>query len=260
MLIQKEIYQHGSVSANMQIYPDFLDFFQTSNSKYKPGQVYTEVTSLASSKPTIHSVRLIGWGMQDGKQYWHAANSWGKTWNTDGTFKILRGTDFCQIERTVCHIQPAAYRAKKTQDTMSQRPIGPMPERLVEMSVDLPGAWVQQDNTTQPGVIQAADHLKASTEASGLTGHVVSTVHTQAVAGLNYHITMNATDASGNPVVLYASVHRNLNGEHSMLSNVTVAVASSGSSLHVGVNSAIFFVVCFSAGTATGTLMFKLWR
>lgn len=45
-----------------------------------------------------HSVKLIGWGKDNGVPYWLLINSWGPEWGDKGTFKILRGTNECNIE------------------------------------------------------------------------------------------------------------------------------------------------------------------
>ena len=47
---------------------------------------------------TRGAVKLIGWGVEDGVPYWLAANSWNKNWGENGYFKILRGSNECEIE------------------------------------------------------------------------------------------------------------------------------------------------------------------
>ena len=46
-----------------------------------------------------HAVKIIGWGTEDGSDYWLVANSWGPTWGLDGFFKIKRGVNECSIEK-----------------------------------------------------------------------------------------------------------------------------------------------------------------
>lgn len=48
-----------------------------------------------------HAVKIVGWGVEDGKDYWLVANSWNKYWGLDGFFKILRGVNECGIEGDV---------------------------------------------------------------------------------------------------------------------------------------------------------------
>jgi len=36
-------------------------------------------------------VRVLGWGVQDGINYWSVANSFGTDWGEEGFFKIKMG-------------------------------------------------------------------------------------------------------------------------------------------------------------------------
>jgi len=45
-----------------------------------------------------HSVKLIGWGEENGVLYWLMVNSWGEQWGANGLFKIRRGTNECGVE------------------------------------------------------------------------------------------------------------------------------------------------------------------
>merc|ERR1712099_202645 len=46
-----------------------------------------------------HAVKMVGWGVEDGTDYWLVANSWSTTWGIEGLFKIERGTNACGIEK-----------------------------------------------------------------------------------------------------------------------------------------------------------------
>ena len=35
-----------------------------------------------------HAVKLIGWGVENGQEYWLCANSWGPSWGERGFFKM----------------------------------------------------------------------------------------------------------------------------------------------------------------------------
>lgn len=87
--IQENIVKHGSMVMTFSVYEDFLS--------YKSG-VYTH---LHGSYAGGHAVRVIGWGVESGVDYWLIANSWNEDWGDKGYFKIKRGVNECGIENDV---------------------------------------------------------------------------------------------------------------------------------------------------------------
>ncbi|XP_055687453.1 tubulointerstitial nephritis antigen-like [Lutzomyia longipalpis] len=94
--IMAEIQRSGPVQATMRVYRDFFSY---------SGGIYRHTQTDNSDKGGFHSVRIVGWGEeQEGysvTKYWIAANSWGTWWGEDGYFRILRGTNECEIENYV---------------------------------------------------------------------------------------------------------------------------------------------------------------
>ena len=90
-IIQREIFEFGSVEAAFSVYSDFLT--------YKSG-VYVHTTG---SYQGGHAVKIIGWGVdsESGLDYWLVANSWNTFWGEDGFFRIKRGNDECGIESKI---------------------------------------------------------------------------------------------------------------------------------------------------------------
>jgi cathepsin B len=84
--IQKELMERGSISVSMEVYEDF--------ESYTSG-VYQHLTG---SYLGGHSIKLIGWGVDNDIPYWICVNSWNDSWGESGTFRILRGQDECGIE------------------------------------------------------------------------------------------------------------------------------------------------------------------
>jgi cathepsin B len=38
-----------------------------------------------------HAVVIVGWGVEDGTNYWIAQNSWAADWGEEGYFRIAEG-------------------------------------------------------------------------------------------------------------------------------------------------------------------------
>lgn len=87
--IQTEIYHYGPVEASYKVYEDFYH--------YKSGVYHYTSGKLVGG----HAVKIIGWGVENGVDYWLIANSWGTSFGEKGFFKIRRGTNECQIEGNV---------------------------------------------------------------------------------------------------------------------------------------------------------------
>ena len=51
-------------------------------------------------------MRIIGWGTENGVDYWLIANSHGTDFREGGFFKMRRGINECNIEETVIAGEP----------------------------------------------------------------------------------------------------------------------------------------------------------
>uniref|UniRef100_A0A8C5L6G7 Tubulointerstitial nephritis antigen-like n=1 Tax=Jaculus jaculus TaxID=51337 RepID=A0A8C5L6G7_JACJA len=100
--IMKELMENGPVQALMEVHEDFF--------LYQRGIYSHTPVSLGRPEPYrrhgTHSVKITGWGeetLPGGRtvKYWTAANSWGPTWGERGHFRIVRGTNECDIESFV---------------------------------------------------------------------------------------------------------------------------------------------------------------
>ena len=84
--MQESIYKYGPISSGFYVYDDFYDY---STGVY----IYYYGDYLGG-----HAIVVLGWGTEDGVDYWICQNSWGEDWGESGYFRIRRGTDECGIE------------------------------------------------------------------------------------------------------------------------------------------------------------------
>jgi len=82
---KKEIYNNGPIQAMFDVYSDF--------SHYKSGVYY----HTGGDYLGIHTVEILGWGVERGREYWLCKNCWGDNWGDNGFFKIRIGE--CGINR-----------------------------------------------------------------------------------------------------------------------------------------------------------------
>jgi len=99
--IQKEIMTHGPVEAAFEVYEDFLVY---------GGGVYQHKAGKFGGG---HAVKILGWGVDNGADYWLVANSWNTDWGENGLFRILRGSDECGIESGIVAGIPKVNLTKK---------------------------------------------------------------------------------------------------------------------------------------------------
>jgi cathepsin B len=87
--IQQAIMNDGPVETAFTVYADFPNYV-SGVYKHTSGRVLGG-----------HAVRIVGWGVDAGVDYWTVANSWNPYWGESGYFRIVRGADECGIESQV---------------------------------------------------------------------------------------------------------------------------------------------------------------
>jgi len=88
--IQTEIMTNGPVQASFLAFDDWK--------QYNGGVYHRARTAVLKGG---HAVRIIGWGSENGDDYWLVANSYGANWGDNGYFKIHRGNNECNIEEEI---------------------------------------------------------------------------------------------------------------------------------------------------------------
>lgn len=70
---------HGPIEAAFKVYEDFMS--------YKSGVYVYKTGSLLGG----HAVKIVGYGVENGVEYWIVANSWTEKWGEQGFFKVAIG-------------------------------------------------------------------------------------------------------------------------------------------------------------------------
>jgi len=65
------------------------------------GGLACPIDDLCDPKGLNHAVLIVGWGVDDGQEYWKIKNSWGDSFGEDGYFRICKGHGACGINRAV---------------------------------------------------------------------------------------------------------------------------------------------------------------
>jgi len=77
--LRQAIFEHGPVSIAFEVVEGFKD--------YHSG-VYTSTVCKNGPADVNHAVLAVGFGTENGVDYWLVKNSWGNLWGDEGFFKI----------------------------------------------------------------------------------------------------------------------------------------------------------------------------
>ncbi len=96
--IKQEIYKWGPVLAGFQVYEDFIN-------EYDGKSIYMGPKKGTKSNGG-HAIEILGWGRENGIDYWWICNSWGVNWGLSGYFKMKMNIPECELEKNVVGFIP----------------------------------------------------------------------------------------------------------------------------------------------------------
>ena len=65
--------------------------------QYYDGGIFNPDESECDPQGIDHAVTMVGYGSENGQDFWIVKNSWGASWGEQGYFRIARGTGACGI-------------------------------------------------------------------------------------------------------------------------------------------------------------------
>lgn len=97
-----DIFKFGPIISGFMVYNSFYN----TNGKdvYRPTEAERKGKSMGG-----HAIKVVGWGTQNGEEYWLCANSWGVGWGDQGYFKLAMRDPSMQLEDNFMCIYPDFY-------------------------------------------------------------------------------------------------------------------------------------------------------
>jgi len=112
-----------------------------------PFNLYTKgiIDSPKCGKDIDHALLLVGFGTENGKNYWKVKNSWNTDWGEKGYLRLARGKDMCAVADGASYpigVGPASGAAPSPPPTTQCPKIPPPPPRLPQAySVNVTQTW-----------------------------------------------------------------------------------------------------------------------
>jgi cathepsin F len=89
--IQSMLYAYGPLSASMNA--NYLQYYRSG--------IIDMSASTCNPLTLNHAVNIVGWGVENGVNFWIVRNSWGSSWGESGYFRIARGKGTCGINKYI---------------------------------------------------------------------------------------------------------------------------------------------------------------
>merc|ERR1711957_993409 len=88
-----EVFRRGPITCS-------VDSGRLEEGRYRRGELITDTYRTWDGKQyeTDHVVSVVGWGVENGVEYWHVRNSWGRYMGEDGFVKVATGKNVMAIE------------------------------------------------------------------------------------------------------------------------------------------------------------------
>lgn len=84
--MKQEIYARGPIGCGIDATPEFENY---TGGIYSQKKLFVQIN---------HEISVVGWGVENGTEFWVGRNSWGTYWGESGFFRIQMGSNNLGIE------------------------------------------------------------------------------------------------------------------------------------------------------------------
>jgi len=151
--------EHGAVMTAVGVNSGFSSY---------SGGVYAGCTGDSIN----HGVVVVGYGTEDGVDYWLVKNSWGSSWGDEGYIKVQRGVGMCGIGRY--HVTLSCEEGTAPAPTTTPAPTsapGPSPTSGEIQSPDYPDRYPHNQNQTWNLEVAAGETIELTFESFDIESH-----------------------------------------------------------------------------------------
>eukprot|EP00096_Caligus_rogercresseyi_P003164 TRINITY_DN157_c0_g2_i1.p1 TRINITY_DN157_c0_g2~~TRINITY_DN157_c0_g2_i1.p1 ORF type:complete len:630 (+),score=116.89 TRINITY_DN157_c0_g2_i1:138-2027(+) len=96
--MMKEIYHRGPIVCSIAVTEELV--------KNYTGGIFNDKTG---DKNLVHDISVVGYGHENGENFWRIRNSWGTYWGEKGYFRLVRGINNLAIESGNCNWATPKY-------------------------------------------------------------------------------------------------------------------------------------------------------
>lgn len=121
--LKAELYLRGPIACGIYVTPKF---------ELYSGGIYSEWT--LTDLPN-HELSLVGWGVEDGTEFWIGRNSWGNYWGEHGFFRIRMHSHNLGVEKQCSWATPVIPANWEAPPEWNPLPRGPVSSRAANSMV-----------------------------------------------------------------------------------------------------------------------------
>ena len=208
-----------------------------------------------------HAVKVVGWGNQNGMDYWLIANSWSTGWGNQGYFKIRMGVNLCGIENYPTSVYTLSQRKSMADEVVEERQSVSGDDVSISLPITPPGGMVTHLDLQSDFINNAANNAanliqQLNSGRQAQAAPVVQSAHTAVAAGVNYDMIM---ELNGN--IYHVLMFQDLQGTYFFTAppEVVGTVAGAGG-LTGGDIAAIVVCSVFGAALLVGAAVYAVTR